>query len=224
MSTARPSAQTSNVNVLGLDGVTETVGTPSITTLQRDPNNDVLLCSGTTVPTAGDAGYATGCTFIKTNGTTGTVIYVNEGTASAAAFHATSAPETVTVTSATIATTSTTSTYAVAPKTGALTSADFGGKDALATSDTNYITWTITNLGQAGAGSTAMLATTPAGINTTKVTGGTAITAEGVYALTLSGTALNLAVAQGDQLKITATATGTLANTVTFPRYQLRFA
>jgi hypothetical protein len=190
----------------------------------RDPNNDVLLASGTTVPTAGDAGYGPGAEFIKTNGSTGTTIYTNEGTASAAAFHASAPTETVTVTSATIATTSTTIGYAVAPKTGALISVDFAGKDALTTSDSNYITWTITNLGQAGAGSTAMLATSPAGINTTKVTGGTAITADGVYALTLSGTAGNLAVAQGDQLKITATATGTLANTVTFPRYQLRFA
>ena len=69
-----------------------------------------------------------------------------------------------------------------------------------------------------------MLATTPAGTNTTKVTGGTAIVAEGKYPLTLSATGANLAVAQGDQLLISATATGTLANTVTFPRYQLRFA
>jgi hypothetical protein len=219
-----PQANTSNVTVLQTDGNTETVGTPSVIVFRRDPNADVLECRGTTVPTAGDAGYATGCTFYKSNGSTGTIIYINEGSATSANFHATAATETVTVTSATIATTSSTTGYAIAPKTGTLISVDFGAKDALAASDTNYIAWTITNLGQAGAGSTAMLATTPAGVNTTKVTGGTAITAEGVYALTLSGTGSNLVVAQGDQLKISATATGTLANTVTFPRYQLRFA
>jgi len=123
----------------------------------------------------------------------------------------------------TIATTSASSAYIQAHTAGSLASAIFSGVDALTASDSNYITFTITNLGQAGAGSTAMLATTPAGINTTKVTGGTAIAANAAYPLTLSGTAANLVVAKGDRLKVTATATGTLANTVTFTSVMLNY-
>lgn len=115
----------------------------------------------------------------------------------------------------TIATTSTTDAYFIAPKSGTIVAAMFSGIDALATSDTNYITFSITNLGQAGAGSLAVLATSPAGINTTKATGGTAIAANTKMALTLSGTAANLAVVEGDRIRVRATATGTLANTVT---------
>jgi hypothetical protein len=47
----------------------------------------VLLCYGTTDPGTG-AGYAPGCLFIKINGTVGTTLYVNEGTATTADFDA----------------------------------------------------------------------------------------------------------------------------------------
>jgi hypothetical protein len=40
----------------------------------------------------------------------------------------------------------------------------------------------------------------------------------------LSSTAANLVVAAGDRLRIRAAATGTLANTVTFPVYMLNFS
>jgi hypothetical protein len=60
---------------------------------------------------------------------------------------------------ASIATTSTTDTYFQVPKSGRVISIKFSSLAALATSDTNYITWTVTNLGQAGAGSTALLST-----------------------------------------------------------------
>ena len=113
----------------------------------------------------------------------------------------------------TIATTSTTDFYLLAPFAGKLSSVDFSGIDALAANDANYITFSITNLGQAGAGSTAMLAATDA--NTTKATGGSAIAANTKRALSLHGTAANLVVAKGDRLRVRATATGTLANTVT---------
>src|SRR5688572_5763006 len=75
----------------------------------------------------------------------------------------------------TIATTGNTDLYVIVPETGVLDSVDFSGVDVLAASDTNYITFSITNLGQAGAGSTALLAATDA--NTTKTTGGTALAA-----------------------------------------------
>lgn len=123
---------------------------------------------------------------------------------------------------ATIATTGNSDVFVVVPAAGTLTGVDFSGVDALAASDSNFITFSITNLGTAGSGSTAMLAATDA--NTTKTTGGTALSANARRALTLNGTAANLVVAAGQRLRIRAAATGTLANTVTFPVYSLRFS
>ena len=74
-------------------------------------------------------------------------------------------------------------------------------------------------MGNTGAGSAAMLAATDA--NTTKATGGTALTANALRNLTLNGTAANLVVAAGDRIRARAAVTGTLANTVTFPVYNL---
>ena len=128
----------------------------------------------------------------------------------------------INVLSATIGTTGDADIYVIAPETGTLASADFSCVDALAASDTNYLTFSITNLGQAGAGSTAMLAATDA--NTTKSTGGAAASANTLRSLTVHGTAANLNVTTGDRLRIRAAATGTLANTVTFPTYLLRFS
>ena len=124
-------------------------------------------------------------------------------------------------TPATIATTGNTDWYVIAPFTGNLDSVDFSGTTALATSDTNYITFTITNLGQAGAGTAVMLAAVNG--NTTKATGGTALVANTKRSLILSSTATATTVVKGDRLLIRAAATGTLANTVTFPVYLLRF-
>lgn len=129
--------------------------------------------------------------------------------------------EPINVTSATIATTGNTDAYFIAPRTMTLFQVEFSGTDALAASDTNYITWTITNLGQAGAGSAAMLAATNP--NTTKATGGAALGANTKRTLTPSTTLNNLNVIQGDRILIRAAVTGTLANTVTFPVYLLLF-
>lgn len=123
---------------------------------------------------------------------------------------------------ATIATTGNSDAFIIAPYDGVLSAAIFSGVDALAASDTNFITFTITNLGQAGAGSAAMLAATD--VNTTKTTGGTALSANTRRNLTLSATSANLAVARGDRLRLRAAATGTLVNTVTFPVYVLIWA
>jgi hypothetical protein len=120
-----------------------------------------------------------------------------------------------------VTTAGTNDVFMIAPAAGVLSSALFSGVDALAANDTNYITFSITNLGQAGAGSAAMLAATDA--NTTKATGGTALSANTVRSLTLNGTAANLVVASGDRIRIRATVSGTLANTVTFPVYRLNF-
>lgn len=120
---------------------------------------------------------------------------------------------------ASIATTSTTDTYFQVPKSGRVISIKFSSLAALATSDTNYITWTVVNLGQAGAGSTALLATND--LNTTKATGGAAITASSSKTLVLHGTTSNLDVVEGDVIRIRATATGTLAGAVTVPSYSV---
>jgi hypothetical protein len=122
---------------------------------------------------------------------------------------------------ATITTTGNSDVYVIAPAAGVLSSAWFSGTDALAANDTNYITFTITNLGTTGSGTAVMLAATDA--NTTKATGGTATTANARRTLTLNGTAANLVVAAGDRLRIRAAATNTLANTITFPVYRLNF-
>lgn len=122
---------------------------------------------------------------------------------------------------ATIATTGNSDVYVTVPVAGVLSAAWFAGVDALTASNTDYITFTITNLAATGAGSTVMLAATDA--NTTKSTGGTGLTANARRVLTLNGTAANLVVAAGDRLRIRAAATGTLANTVTFPVYSLQF-
>lgn len=122
---------------------------------------------------------------------------------------------------ATIATTGNSDVFVIVPADGVLSGADFSGVDALTANDSNFITFSITNLGQAGAGTTAMLAATDA--NTTKSTGGSALVANSRRSLTLNGTAANLVVVAGDRLRLRAAATGTLANTVTFPVYNLTF-
>ena len=127
----------------------------------------------------------------------------------------------VPVISATIATTGNTDCYIIAPISGVLISVDFSGVDALATNDTNYITWTITNLGQAGAGTTAMLGAVNG--NTTKATGGVALSANTKRSLIISVAINAMNVIEGDRLLIRAAVTNTLANTVTFPTYLLRF-
>jgi hypothetical protein len=81
-----PSDYVSSISVLYEQGVTAQIGTPTVTVTEVDVNGNVFRASGLTVPTAGDAGYAKGCVFIKTNGGAGTTFYVNEGTATVAAF------------------------------------------------------------------------------------------------------------------------------------------
>lgn len=130
--------------------------------------------------------------------------------------------ESINVPSATIAATGNTDTYLIAPRNMSLAQVYFSGTDALAANNTNFITWTITNLGQAGAGSAVMLATLPSGVNTTKATGGIAVGTNAKETLT-PATGNVLKVMQGDRIRIRAAVTGTLANTVSFPLYMLIF-
>jgi hypothetical protein len=129
--------------------------------------------------------------------------------------------EPIIVPGATIATaTGNNDTYFIAPRTLTVFQVDFSGTDALTTSDTNYITWTITNLGQDGAGSAAILAATDA--ETTKATGGSAIVADTRRELAVSSTLVDKQMVLGDRIRIRAAVTGTLANTVTFPVYLIQ--
>ncbi len=130
-------------------------------------------------------------------------------------------PSRVPANPATIATTGNTDVYILAPIAGHVISVDFSGVDALAASDTNYITFSITNLGQDGSGTTAVLGAVNS--NTTKATGGTALSANTKRGLTLSIAIYATRVQEGDRLRIRAAVTGTLANTVTFGTYMLRF-
>ena len=62
------------------------------------PSSTVVVCArfgaliswayGNTVPTDGGAGYAISCIFQHTDGSAGTVFYVNEGTATSCDFNA----------------------------------------------------------------------------------------------------------------------------------------
>lgn len=118
-----------------------------------------------------------------------------------------------------IATTSTTDEYIIAAKTGKVTAAKINSLSGLAAHDTNYLTFAITNLGAAGSGTTALLAATDA--NTTKATGGSAMTANTLRSLTLTSTAADLQVTEGDVLRLRATSAATLAGAVTRPMWEL---
>ena len=56
-----------NLNVLALDGQTTTVGAETIKILMVDSIGDILMATGTTVPTNATTGYAKGCLFIDTD-------------------------------------------------------------------------------------------------------------------------------------------------------------
>jgi hypothetical protein len=99
--------------------------------------------------------------------------------------------------------------------TGTLSSIGFVTASNLATSDTNYITFTCTNV-TAGKTLFANDAT-----EKTTATGGTAITADQLRYFTLTGTTADLNVTAGDLIKLVATVTGTLANTVLSTTYSM---
>lgn len=121
----------------------------------------------------------------------------------------------------TIATTGASPGVVVAQYSGRLLGVDIVGSETLATSDTNYITFTVVNR-VAGSGTVAMLAVSDA--NTTKATGGSAFTAKTPKSLTIHGTAANLYVNKGDVIDVLATVTGTLANDVEDVTATLRIA
>ncbi len=118
-----------------------------------------------------------------------------------------------------IATTSNTDEYLIAPQSGRLVSAFFTSLLGLTANDTNYVTFSITNLGQGGAGTAVMLAATAA--NTTKATGGTTTVANAKRALTVTAVAADKVVVEGDVLLVRFAVTGTLGAAITRPMVQI---
>jgi len=106
-----------------------------------------------------------------------------------------------------------------APAAGSLLVARVAFKDALAASDTNWVQFNLKNKTQASAD---MLDTTAT--NSSKVTGGTALSAYTSRSLALNGTPANLMVAVGDVLAFQIVGTGTLANTLTEGNVKLVFS
>lgn len=79
----------SAVTILKSDGAPKKVGTPtSVTVTGVDSSGNITRCSGATVPTDGDSGFAQGCIFTYTSGGIGTTLYINEGSATSADFNA----------------------------------------------------------------------------------------------------------------------------------------
>lgn len=115
---------------------------------------------------------------------------------------------TINVDMGTIAATGATTKYAIVGKSGTVQQAYFSGVEALATNGSNYVSFTIVNLGQTGAGTADVILATAA--NSTNSAGGAAIAANTKRVLGLHGTAANLLVTEGDRLKIIATVTGTI--------------
>jgi NADPH-dependent curcumin reductase CurA len=56
--------------------------------VQFDGAGNGVFAHGTTAPADGTAGYATGCCFLKTNGSEDTAFYVNDGSATSCDFNA----------------------------------------------------------------------------------------------------------------------------------------
>lgn len=68
-------------NGLQVDGKEYTINSVALTVLFKNGNGDIVLASGLTVPTAGSAGFAKGCQFVKTDAGAGVkATYENQGT------------------------------------------------------------------------------------------------------------------------------------------------
>lgn len=116
----------------------------------------------------------------------------------------------------------TTDKYIIAPVTGNLVSGWFSSAGALATNDTNYITFSCVNLGQTGSGTTEMINTTC----NTKTTGGIALSINTKYNIIVHSTFANTAVIAGDRLRFRTACSGTPVPTtaLTLPVFSLTFS
>lgn len=72
---------------LKLVGEKRVINDVTVQVLQFDGSSNVLLATGTTVPTDGSAGYAKGALFIDTNDAGVQAIYVNDGSTTSSDFN-----------------------------------------------------------------------------------------------------------------------------------------
>jgi len=80
--------KTTHFQSLQLLGKEEKVGSETVTVYLRDKDGNILLASGTTVPTSGTSGYAKSALFIKTDASAGTKgLYENQGTTDSCNFN-----------------------------------------------------------------------------------------------------------------------------------------
>ena len=81
-------AQTNSTafNIIQLEGMSVTPGSTTVTATLINPAGNVTRAFGATVPTDGEAGYGTGCYFIKSTGGIGGTAYVNSGSSASCAF------------------------------------------------------------------------------------------------------------------------------------------
>lgn len=75
------------VAFIKITGSTLTPDTTAVTVNLKDSVGDILHCSGTTVPTDTETGFAKGCTFIDTDVAWGTgSVYLNKWTNTSSEF------------------------------------------------------------------------------------------------------------------------------------------
>lgn len=95
---------------------------------------------------------------------------------------------------------------------GTITGFSIAVNTTVAVDDTNY--WSIGVINKASGAGTAVVVDGTAAANTNKATGGAAFTADTPRALTITSTAGDLVVAEGDLLEITFTKNSSAANLV----------
>lgn len=89
---------TTNFNTIQFDGAIFKMGAETVRVLWRNSDGDIFLASGDTVPTDATAGYGKGAMFFDTDATsTGSVFWVNEGSATSSKFVSVTAPTTITL-------------------------------------------------------------------------------------------------------------------------------
>ena len=96
--------------------------------------------------------------------------------------------------------------YVGVPLSGLVIAAHWAGEGGLATSDTDFLDIRCVNLLQAGAGTANIILATAA--NSTRLTGGSAITSEALRALSVASATEQRMITRNDVLKVLVTAGG----------------
>ena len=88
---------TTNFNTIQFDGASFVIGSETVNVLWRDSDSNIFLASGTTVPTDATAGYGVGALFIDTDASSGSILFINEGTAASCDFNSVTVPTALTL-------------------------------------------------------------------------------------------------------------------------------